>query len=64
MTEKYRGTRHNLKYSISGNTWTLVLKSSLFPDKEKTYTFDIGKEKCDTGLEGKDIKVCKFIEKI
>ncbi|XP_062603901.1 fatty acid-binding protein, liver-like [Saccostrea cucullata] len=56
MFEKFRGTKHTMKYSINGNTWTLNLSSTFFPGKEKTYTFEIGKEFCDTGLDGKEIK--------
>nr|XP_011448183.2 fatty acid-binding protein homolog 5-like isoform X1 [Crassostrea gigas] len=56
MLEKYRATKQTIQYGINGNTWTMNPSSTLFPGKEKVYTFEIGKEVNDTGLDGNPIK--------
>lgn len=56
ILEKYRATKHTMQYAINGNTWTMNLSSTFFPGKEKVYTFEIGKEMNDTGLDGNAIK--------
>nr|XP_034318421.1 fatty acid-binding protein homolog 5-like isoform X3 [Crassostrea gigas] len=56
ILEKYRATKHTIQYGINGNTWTMNLSSTFFPGKEKVYTFEIGKDMNDTGLDGNPIK--------